>query len=158
MSDGSTAAPDARDPAATALDWRERVLIAVAPASRMMSGILMGTALAVYIGERGSPFAVSMVLTAYFLGLLLFSPVWGAVADVTGRRRAVLVATGGLATVAALGLLVVDGVWAPIGFRLLYAVFAAGFAPVMLAIVSEHGGAEGRGREIGFYNTARATG
>lgn len=124
----------------------------------MMAGILMGTALAVYIGERGTPFAVSMVLTAYFLGLLLFSPVWGAVADVTGRRRAVLVATGILATLAALGLLVVDGVWAPIGFRLLYAVFAAGFAPVMLAIVSEHGGAEGRGKEIGYFNTARATG
>ncbi|PSP55492.1 MFS transporter [Halobacteriales archaeon QS_1_67_19] len=118
----------------------------------------MGTALAVYVGERGSPFAVSMVLTAYFLGLMVFSPVWGAIADVTGRRRTVLVATGATATLAVLPLLAADGVVAPIGARGLYAVFAAGFAPVMLTIVSAHGGESGRGRSLGFFNSTRAVG
>jgi hypothetical protein len=36
----------------------------------------MGTALAVYIGDIGTPFEVSLVFPAYFIGLMLFAPVW----------------------------------------------------------------------------------
>ncbi len=153
---------------------RQPWIIAVAAGLRFASGILMGTAMAVYVGEVGSEFAVSAVLTAYFLGMTLFAPLWGAVADVTGRRRAVIVVTGLLATAAVLPLVAVgkagpgvavplvgltlDGVWVPVGLRAVYAAFAVGFAPVMLAVVSERGGAEGRGRSLGFFNSARAVG
>jgi MFS family permease len=136
-------------------DW---VPISVAAVTRFASGILMGTALAVLVERQATPFAASLVLSAYFAGLMLFAPVWGAVADVTGRRRAVLVGTGALATLSVLPLVVVEGVWAPIAVRGVYAVFAAGFAPVMLAIVSQRGGREGRGRSIGGFNSARAVG
>lgn len=154
---------------------RDRVLIALATATRFSSGVLMGTALAVHV-ERfgGSPFAVSVLYTAYFVGLMVFAPVWGAVADVTGRRRAVLVASGALATIALLPLfavrasltvalpvgpaLAVPDVWQLVGLRGLYAVFAAGYPPVMLAVVSDRGGESGRGRSLGFFNSARATG
>jgi MFS family permease len=57
-----------------------------------------------------------------------------------------------------LPLTVLDGVVAPILARGLYAVFAAGFAPVMLAIVSANGGNEGRGRSLGIFNSTRAVG
>lgn len=137
---------------------REWSLIGIGAASRFASGILMGTALAVFIGERGSPFAVSMVTTAFWAGLMVFSPVWGAIADVTGRRRAVLGLTGLAATLAVVPLIVVDGVWGPVGIRGLYAVFAAGFAPVILAIVSARGGPAARGRSVGIFNSARAVG
>lgn len=137
---------------------REWTLIGVAAAARFASGILMGTALAVYIGERGSPFAVGMVTTAYWAGLMVLSPVWGAIADVTGRRRAILGLTGIAATLAVMPLVVVDGIWAPVGLRGLYAVFAAGFSPVILAVVSARGGATGRGRSVGLFNSARAVG
>lgn len=56
---------------------REWSLIGIAAATRFAGGILMGTAMAVYIGEIGSPFAVSMVATAYWIGLMVLSPVWG---------------------------------------------------------------------------------
>jgi MFS family permease len=131
---------------------RQQAVIAVASAARFMGGILMGTAMAVYVGESGSEFAVSSVYTAYFLGMMLFAPFWGAVADVTGRRRAVLVGTAVGATAAVVPLVWVRGVWAPVGFRALYAAFAAGFSPVLLAIVSERGGREGRGRSLGFFS------
>ena len=137
-----------------------------------MTGVLMGTAMALYVGRHGSEFAVSLVLTAYFLGMMVFAPVWGAVADVTGRRRAVMVVTGAIATLAILPLALVGelgptisvggfsvgGVWLPIGFRFLYAIFAVGFIPVMLTIVSARGGPDGRGRSLGFFNSARAVG
>lgn len=147
-------------------------VIAVAGATRFAAGVLMGTGMAVYTGDVSSEFAVSAVVTAFFLGTMLFSPVWGAIADVTGRRRAVLIGTGVLATLSVLPLSVVGkagptvatpigrvgGVWVPIGLRALYAAFAAGFPPVMLTVVSERGGATGRGRSLGFFNSARAVG
>jgi len=133
-------------------------VIALAGTTRFAAGVTMGTAMAVYVGRGGSEFAVSMVLTAYFLGMTVFAPVWGAVADVTGRRRAVMVGTGLAATAAVLPLTVIDGVWGPIGLRALYAVAAVGFQPVMLAVVSDLGGDEARGRSLGFFNSARGVG
>jgi len=139
-------------------DRSQWLLLATAAVSRFGGGVLMGTAMAVYVGREGSPLAVSAVATAYFAGLMLASPVWGAVADVTGRGRAVMVVTGTLATLAAAPLAVADGVWLPVGLRGLYAVFAAGFAPVALAIASERGGESGRGRSLGTFNSARSGG
>lgn len=136
----------------------QKLVIGLAGATRFMAGILMGTAMAVYVGRDGSEFAVSMVLTAYFLGMTVFAPVWGAIADITGRRRAVMVVSALAASVAVLPLTVVKGVWGPISLRLVYAIFATGMMPVMLSIVSARGGGEGRGRALGFFNSARGVG
>jgi MFS family permease len=138
---------------------RQQAVVVLAAATRFAAGILMGTGLAFFIGRAGgSDFAVGMVSTAYFLGVMVCSPVWGAVADVTGRGRTVLAVTGLGATAAALLLVVLEGVWTQVGARALYATFAAGFPPVMLAVVSASGGRAGRGRSLGFFNSARAAG
>ncbi|SEO68743.1 MFS-type transporter involved in bile tolerance, Atg22 family [Halogranum amylolyticum] len=138
---------------------RDRLVVATAAATRFGSGILMGTALGFYIGDSGgSDLAAALVYTAYFAGMMLFAPVWGAVADVTGRRRAVLVLSGAGATLAVLPLVVAEGTWASVGLRGLYASFAAAFPPVMLTVVSAAGGESGRGRAVGFFNSARALG
>ncbi|WP_246310232.1 MFS transporter [Halorarum halophilum] len=136
----------------------QRLAIGIAAAANKGRVVLMGTVMSVYIGQVGSPFAVSLVFTVYWFGLMVFSPVAGAIADVTGRRRAVLVGTATLATLTVLPLTVVDGVWGPLAFRGLFAVFAAGFLPVMLTIVSERGGSEGRGQSLGFFNSTQAIG
>ena len=136
----------------------QRLVIGVAAAANKGRAILMGTAMAVYIGQVGTPFAVSLVFTVYWFGLMVFSPVAGAVADVTGRRREVLVGTALCSTLAVLPLTVVNGVWVPLAFRGLFAVFAAGFLPVMLAVVSERGGSESRGQSLGFFNSTQAVG
>jgi len=139
-------------------DRVQRVAIGVAAAANRCRAILMGTAMAVYIGRVGTPFEVSLVFTVYWFGLMAFSPVAGAVADATGRRRAVLVGTALLSTLAILPLTVLDGVRGPLAFRGLFAVFAAGFLPVMLAVVSERGGATGRGQSLGYFNSTQAVG
>lgn len=136
----------------------QRAVTGVAGAAHIGAAIMMGTVMAVYVGREASPFAVGLVSTAYFFGLVFFAPVWGAIADLTGRRRLVLVASAGLATACILPLAVVDGVWLQLAFRACYAVFAAGFLPVALTIVSEHGGASERGRSIGSFNSARSVG
>jgi MFS family permease len=159
-----------RKPGVVAGVRRQWLLITLAAVTRFASGVLMGTAMAVFVSRGGSPLAVSLVATAFFGGMMLFSPVWGAIADVTGRRRAVMVGTGAVATLFALplavvhrfdlvlGSLVLGEIPLSIGFRFLYAIFAAGFSPVCLAIVSYHGGAEGRGRSMGVFNSARSGG
>ncbi|MFC6942236.1 MFS transporter [Salinirubellus sp. GCM10025818] len=132
--------------------------LATAAATNKAAVILMATAMAIYVGRRGSPLAVGLVYTVFWFGSMVFSPVWGAVADITGRRRAVLFGTAVLATVTALPLVVVRSVWGMLAFRGAFAVFAVGFLPVILAIVSERGGSTSRGQELGFFNTARALG
>ena len=132
--------------------------IAVAAAANKGGSILMGTVMAIYIGRVGSPLAVSLVTATYFLGLMVFSPVWGAIADVTGRRRTVLVLSAALAAVAILPLAFIGGIAVSLGLRTLFAIFAAGFLPVMLTVVSERGGDSDRGRAIGLFSSAAAVG
>jgi MFS family permease len=140
-------------------DVPQRLIVGAAAATRFAGGVLMGTGLAFYIGQSGgSDLAVSLVATAYFGAIMLFAPVWGAIADVTGRRRALLVGTGLASTLPLLVLFVRDGTAVALSVRALYAVFAAGFPPVMLGIVSARGGDDGRGRSLGFYNSARSVG
>ncbi len=138
---------------------RQQVVLAVAAAACKASPILMGTGMAVLVERAGgSPLAIGLVLTVYFFGLMVFSPVWGAVADATGERRKVLLVASVLAVAAALPLTVVEGVWAPLGVRTVYAAFAAGYLPILLTIASERGGDAGRGRSIGLFSSAQAVG
>lgn len=141
----------------TPTDRGQLAVIATTAAANKAAVILMGTVMAVYVGRRGTAFAAAMVTAVYFFGLMIFSPVWGGVADATGRRRLVLVATGGLAALSILPLALLSGVWAPLAFRLLFAVFAAGFLPVVLTIVGQRSDG-GRGRAIGLFSSAAAVG
>jgi MFS family permease len=136
----------------------QQAVIATTAAANKAAVILMGTVMAVYVGRKGTAFAAGLVTAVYFFGLMVFSPVWGGIADVTGQSRRVLVVTGGLAALAVLPLTLVAGVWLPLGFRFLFAVFAAGFLPVMLTVVGQQSDEGGRGRAIGLFNSAAAIG
>ncbi|CCQ36398.1 major facilitator superfamily transport protein [Natronomonas moolapensis 8.8.11] len=137
---------------------RQWFALALATVTRFTGAILMGTALAVIVEARASAFAAGLVGTAYYAGLMLWSPFWGAIADITGRRRAVLLLTGAGGVAAVVPLVAVDSVAVAIGSRGVYAAFLAGFAPVALSIASHHGGTDGRGRSIGIFNSARSGG
>lgn len=137
---------------------RQWAALSLATFTRFAGAILMGTALAVMVEDRSTAFAAGLVGTAYYTGLMFFSPFWGSLADITGRRRLVLVVTGIGGTLAAIPLLVADTVLVAIGSRGVYAAFLAGFAPVALAIASHHGGTTGRGRSMGLFNSARSGG
>ena len=134
-------------------------MLAIAAVASKANPILMGTGMAVLVERAGgSPVAVGLVLATYFFGMMVFAPVWGAFADVTGERRTVLLVASGLAVLAALPLTVIEGVWGPLGVRTVYAAFAAGYLPVLLTIASERGGASERGRSIGLFASAQAVG
>lgn len=138
---------------------KQRSVLAVSAISSALPITLTFTALAIIIDRAGgTAFEVGMVVTVHFLGLLLFAPVWGALADVTGRRRGVLLWTSAVATATLVLLGLTDSIWGLIGMRGLFAVFIAAFAPLMFTIVSERGGGDGRGRWLGEFNGARSFG
>lgn len=142
----------------TIWERREELLTSFAGAAQIATTILLGTVMAVYVGERGSPFAVGMIVTVYSFVIIIAAPVWGTIADMTGRRRVLLIVTAGFATVSILPLVLIRGVWGPIGIRGVYAVFTAGFLPIVLTIVSNRGGIEARGRSLGSFNSVRSMG
>jgi MFS family permease len=137
---------------------RQGAVIAAATVPWTLSGTLLATSLAVYVGRRGSPLAVSLLYTAFAGGVIVFAPLWGAVADVTGRRRGVLLVAATGAGLSVPLLVFGDGVGVPLGVRALHAAFFAGFLPVLTSLVSERGGDEGRGRALGTYNAYIAAG
>jgi MFS family permease len=137
----------------------QQFAVAATAVTQIAAVATLGTVMAIYIDRQATPILVTLSFVAFSLGLTVFAPIWGAIADATGRRRTVLVGTAVLAGLALLPLSIDQGVWTQIGVRGLYAVFFAGYSPVMLAIVSERGGdAAGRGRSIGFYNSATSVG
>lgn len=141
------------DPAARQLG----VLVCIA-IIHITAGAIFGTSVAYYIGQDGSEFLVSLAFAVFSLGLLIFAPIWGAVADVTGQRKAVLVVTSLGSVLSIAPLTVTNPVWLEIVSRGLFAVFIAGFQATMLTIVSESGRESGRGRAIGFYSSAESVG
>lgn len=141
-----------------ALESRQRVVLVLVAISRITGGALFGTAITVYLGEAASPIILTVSFSLFSLGLLLFAPVWGALADVTGRRQDVLIVTAAGSALALVPLAFTVSVPLQVACRVLYAVFVAGFSSVILTVVSETGGASDRGRSIGFYSSAQAGG
>lgn len=136
---------------------RRRLVVGLASATQAASGGMLGTALVVYVGRSGSPFAVSMLASAFFASSMVFSPLWGAVGDLFGRRRT-LVPVATLTAVATFAFLLADGVWGLVGLRAVRSVFAVGFGPLALSLVRALTATERRGRAVGFVSSASAAG
>ncbi|WP_435073753.1 MFS transporter [Halorubrum sp. HHNYT27] len=117
------------------LGGRQKVVIGLAGATQAASGGMLGTALVVYVGRIGSPLAVRLLATIFFASPMIFSPLWGAVGDLLGRRRTLHLVLSVATSLVTFGFLLVDGVWGFVGLRGLWAVFAVAFAPLVLSIV-----------------------
>lgn len=156
--DFSPSAANAGVVTAGGLDTRQKWTVGLAGATRSASGGLLATALAVYVGRDGSPLAVGLLSAAFFFSMMVFSPVWGAVGDLTGRRRGLLVLLSAATTVLALAFALAQSVWGLVGLRGVYAAFAVGFGPLMLSLVGSMAGAARRGRAAGFFSSVVAVG
>lgn len=115
--------------------------------------------LQLYLKDLGaSPFQVAMLESVFWLGLFIFSPLWGALSDASGRRKVFLVTS-----ILAAGVIIpvywyLDTTMAVLGLRFLFAVIAAAFPPVALAAMSTQTAVADRGKDIAPYFTSRAIG
>ncbi|MFB6076733.1 MAG: MFS transporter, partial [Candidatus Nanohaloarchaea archaeon] len=88
----------------------------------------------------------------------IVSPLWGAMSDVSGRRRIFLVASslGAALLLPLFGLM--GTVWQVLGLRFLFSLVAMAFPPVAIAAMSIGSDPERRGRSLSAYHTSRALG
>jgi MFS family permease len=135
----------------------QRPIIGVSALLWSLPTNLATTTLAVFVGRQGTAFQVSLVTMSHFLALLLFAPIWGVLADITGQHRRVLAGAGIAGSLVLVVLGLTEGVWLPIFLRGLYATFFAAFPPLMLTIVSERGAGQ-RGQALGTFNSWRSVG
>jgi MFS family permease len=112
-----------------------------------------------YLGTLGaSDFAISLLEAVWWAGILVFAPVWGAISDITGRRKALLAASIGLsaATIPLFGYL--ESTLAILLLKFIMSAFAAGFPPIALALASEYGDQDHRGRNMSVFNSSKSLG
>lgn len=141
-----------------ALEGRRKVVIGLAGAAQAASGGMLATALVVYVGRAGSPLAVSLLATVFFASSMIFAPLWGAVGDLFGRRRALLIGLSVVTSLLTFGFVFVDGIWGMVGLRGLRSVFAVAFAPLVLSLVRSLADENHRGRSVGFVSGTAAAG
>ena len=140
------------------LDRTAKITIGFAGMTRAATGGMLATALTVYIGRAGSPLAVGLLGSVFFLSMMVFAPLWGSLGDAMGSRRTLLIALSGLSTGVTLGFVAVRSIPGIVGLRFVYAVFAVGVTPILLASVTALGGRRHRGRAAGFFNSSLAAG
>lgn len=139
--------------------YRDNLPLVTSNLLRLIYMVGIGIVLQLYLKDLGaSPFVISLSEVAFWGANLLFAPLWGALSDASGRRRAILVGTsfGAALLLPVFGM--VDTVAGVLGLRFLFSAIAVGFPPVAIAAMSLHADTTRRGRSLSPYHTSRAVG
>lgn len=139
--------------------YRDNLPLVSANGIRML--YMLGTAivLQLYLKELGaSPFQISLLEVMFWGALFLFSPLWGALSDASGRRKIFL-----MASIFGAGMLIpvfgyIDTIAGVLVLRFVFSVVASAFPPVALAAMSASSSREHRAKDLAPYNTSRAVG
>lgn len=89
---------------------------------------------------------------------MLFSRFWGALSDALSMRRGTILLAAVGATLATIVLVASRSVAGVLTGRFLVEMFGAGLPPAAMALLSERGGAGGRGKRISIFTTSQAIG
>lgn len=139
--------------------YRNNLPLVTTNLSRMVYAVAAGIVLQDYMKTLGaSLFEISLIESSFWLGLLLFSPLWGAASDASGRRKVFLM--GSILTAALVFPLftLTSSPYAVIALRFLFAALASAFPPVALAAMSAHSASANRGQRIAPYHVSRGIG
>ncbi|MDY6771005.1 MAG: MFS transporter [Candidatus Nanohaloarchaea archaeon] len=138
---------------------RSKISLALTNTLRFFFVIGAVTVLQRYLGAHGAgQFAISLLETVWWAAILLFAPVWGAISDITGKRKPLLALSIGLTalTLPLFGYL--ESTAAILGLKFVMGVFSAGFPPIALALASEYGDQAHRGRNMSIFNASKSIG
>lgn len=139
--------------------YRDNLPLAGANLIRMIYMLGLVIVLQLYMKELGaSPFEISLLEVMFWTGLFVFSPLWGAISDASGRRKVFLTASIVSAAAVIPFFAFADTVWAVLGLRFGFAVLASAFPPVALASMSMGAEKKHRGRSLAPYHSSRAIG
>lgn len=109
-------------------------------------------------GLHVSNFQISLISSVNWLGILLFSPIWGALSDTLGERKKLIVLSSVGTALAYFLFIPFHSYWAIIFLSLLASVLGAGFTPISLALVSDKTKKRNRGKRMSVFNSTRSLG
>lgn len=115
--------------------------------------------LQLYLDSMGAtPFQVSLLEVVFWGGMLLVSPLWGAISDASGRRKIFLAISILIAGLIIPLFYYTETIGGVLGLRFVFALIAVAFPPVALAAMSQGAKQADRGKSLAAYNTSRAVG
>ncbi|MFB6166986.1 MAG: MFS transporter [Candidatus Nanohaloarchaea archaeon] len=139
--------------------YRDNLPLTGANLLRMVYMLGLVVILQLYVkGLGASPLQVSLLEATFWTGIFVFSPLWGALSDASGRRKVFLVASILSAALVIPLFAYADTVWKVLAVRFGFAVLASAFPPVALASMSAGAETGHRGRSLAPYNFSRAAG
>ncbi|MDY6788508.1 MAG: MFS transporter [Candidatus Nanohaloarchaea archaeon] len=141
-----------------ALD-RDKMFLALSNIFRFFYVIASATVLQLYLGSLGAnSFQISLLEASAWAGILLFAPIWGAISDMTKRRKGIMMLSILLSAAIIPFFGYVSSITLILFLRFLLTVIDSGFPPIALAITSQYGGTSERGRNMAVFNSSKSTG
>lgn len=139
--------------------YRDNLPLVSANMLRMVYMLGSAIVLQLYLKDLGaSPFQISLLESVFWAGLFVSSPLWGALSDASGRRKVFLSISilGAALLIPLYGFLSTPSM--VVLLRFLFALIAAAFPPVALAVMSRDASRADRGQKTAAYNVSRAVG
>ncbi len=105
----------------------------------------------------GSPFLVSLQSLVFWLGLTIFCIAWGKLSDLLHKRKLLIFIASLFTGLSMMIFSFLHSIKNLIIIRFFNSIFIAGFAPIMLAYLSERAGTQ-HGRVLSIFNTSQSVG
>ena len=105
-----------------------------------------------------SDFYIAILSSFYWVTSIAISPFWGALSDVLGDRRNILIITAIGSGIILYLHTIFTNYWQIVFLRVLTALFASSYLPVSLALLTENVEKSKLGRLTSTYNFSRALG
>jgi EmrB/QacA subfamily drug resistance transporter len=135
-------------------DWRTKITLAGVAVGIFMAaleGTIVGTAMPTVVATLGGMDVYSWVAVAYILTQTIMTPIWGKMADLTGRRPAFFCGMGLFLIGSALSG-AAHSMSQLIAFRALQGIGAGALFPVGMTIVADLLPLETRAKLIGLFS------
>lgn len=140
--------------------YRDNLPLVTTNLSRMVYMVAAGVVLQDYMKTElgASLFEISLIESMFWLALLIFSPLWGASSDASGRRKPFLLVSILAAALVFPLFTLAESPYTVLALRFLFAALASAFPPAALAAMSVHAETEDRGKRIAPYHMSRGVG
>ena len=141
------------------MDNREKISLATATTLRFFFIFATVITLQVYFEDIGaSELQIGLIQSSLWLGILLFSPFWGNISDITGKSRKILLGTSASAIFLLPMITLTENVWIILIILFVISSLTSSYQPITLSIASERSKKNDRGTNMAVYNSSRGLG
>jgi len=108
--------------------------------------------------DRVPDYLIAILPTVYWISVLIFSPLWGMLADSIGAKKLILVLTTSVSSIILFLHAILMQYFQIVILRLIYGLFLSAFLPVSLSILLENTTREEAGKKASIFTFSRSLG